>query len=99
MEIQKQIDLVRETLNSMMTSDTSKEVIDSLAIANHALDEIIVARDESQKELKAMRDDYIQIVKEARCTPKANVSIEADIGCKEPLSFDEILANVIANEK
>lgn len=98
MEIQKRINLVKSTLESFLTTETSKEQVDAIAKANQALDEVVSSNSDLQEQLTGIRKDYIDMVKHMGFKGTADDYVNENAE-PQARSFEEIAQEIIAKRK
>ena len=62
-EVLNKANLIKATLESFLTTETSKEQIDAIAKANQALEDVMSSNNNLEEQLTGIRKDYIDMVK------------------------------------
>lgn len=95
MEIQKKVDLIKATLKSFLTTETSKEVADAIAKADQALDDVMSSNHDLQEQLSGIRTDYIDLVKHTGFKG-TSADLVNENGEPQTRTLDEIAQSIIA---
>lgn len=88
--MKQNIDLVRQTLSSLLTSEASKEQTDAIISANKALDDIVAEQEANRNELASFKQDYIDLVKSTGFRVDSN-PLDEDISGQKEVSFEDCL--------
>ena len=63
MNYMESVNKIKESINSYLTNESSKEEIDKITYASSLLDKMAEAYNNQSKELSEMKDSYIKMVK------------------------------------
>lgn len=98
MKTQEKVNLIKATLESFLTTETSKEQIDAIAKANQALDEVMASNNDLEEQLTGIRKDYIDMVKHTGFKG-TSADLHNENADPQVRSLEDIAREIIAKRK